>query len=103
MVAASDRLSARRGRGAALFFNGCPYAAKTPRTSGSLLFGVASIPAKGNHFVFFLAVSPSLWLLDYCIGEDRFHCAALISTIRVLFLEGNCLSGFILHVSRPCL
>ncbi|KAI8573049.1 hypothetical protein RHMOL_Rhmol01G0248600 [Rhododendron molle] len=36
------------------FFNGCLSAAKTPRASGSLLFGVASMPAKGNHFVFFL-------------------------------------------------
>ncbi|KAG5550192.1 hypothetical protein RHGRI_015222 [Rhododendron griersonianum] len=54
MVAAPDRLSARRGREAALIFNSCPSAARTPRASGSLLFGVASIPAKGNHFVFLL-------------------------------------------------
>ncbi|KAG5566216.1 hypothetical protein RHGRI_001976 [Rhododendron griersonianum] len=34
--------------------NGCPFVARTPRASGSLLFGVASSPAKENHFVFLL-------------------------------------------------
>ncbi|KAI8554413.1 hypothetical protein RHMOL_Rhmol05G0097000 [Rhododendron molle] len=37
---------------------------------------------------FFFAVSPALWLLDHCTGEDRFHSAALITTIRVCFLKG---------------
>ncbi|KAG5545158.1 hypothetical protein RHGRI_017585 [Rhododendron griersonianum] len=54
LVAASDRLSARRGRGAAFIFNDCPSAARTPRASRSLLFGVASTPVKENHFVFLL-------------------------------------------------
>ncbi|KAI8524158.1 hypothetical protein RHMOL_Rhmol13G0128200 [Rhododendron molle] len=54
MAATFDRLSARRGRRAALFFNSCPSAARASRASGSLLFGVASMPAKGNHFVFLL-------------------------------------------------
>ncbi|KAI8564356.1 hypothetical protein RHMOL_Rhmol03G0174600 [Rhododendron molle] len=47
-------MSARRGCRAALIFNGCPSAARTPRASGSLLFGVASMLAKENHLVFLL-------------------------------------------------
>ncbi|KAI8573590.1 hypothetical protein RHMOL_Rhmol01G0289100 [Rhododendron molle] len=54
MVATSDRLSACRGRRAVLIFNGCPSATRTPRANGSLLFGVASMLAKENHFVFLL-------------------------------------------------
>ncbi|KAG5516806.1 hypothetical protein RHGRI_037526 [Rhododendron griersonianum] len=34
--------------------NGCPSVARTPRASGSLLFGVASSPAKENLFEFLL-------------------------------------------------
>ncbi|KAG5536182.1 hypothetical protein RHGRI_023839 [Rhododendron griersonianum] len=34
--------------------NGCPSAGRIPHASGSLLFGVASSPAKGIHFVFLL-------------------------------------------------
>ncbi|KAF7140833.1 hypothetical protein RHSIM_Rhsim06G0059300 [Rhododendron simsii] len=56
-----------------------------------------------NSLSFCFAVSSAIRLLDYCFGEDGFHCAALFSSIRVLFLEGNCLSRCILHVSRPYL
>ncbi|KAI8554179.1 hypothetical protein RHMOL_Rhmol05G0078900 [Rhododendron molle] len=47
---ASDHWSARRGFGAALDCQRCPSVARTPRASGSLLFGVASSPAKENLF-----------------------------------------------------
>ncbi|KAG5561243.1 hypothetical protein RHGRI_004314 [Rhododendron griersonianum] len=70
--------------------------ARTPCASGSLLFGVASSPTKGNHFVFLLrGFAGALWLLDYCIGEDRFLCAALITRIRVWIPEGHyCLDAY---------
>ncbi|KAG5532433.1 hypothetical protein RHGRI_008265 [Rhododendron griersonianum] len=53
--------------------------------AGVCSVGVVSTPTKEFHFVFLLRGFAGVLAMDYCFGEDRFLCAALITSFRVCF------------------
>ncbi|KAI8568898.1 hypothetical protein RHMOL_Rhmol02G0236400 [Rhododendron molle] len=96
LVAASDSVVCPPWLRSCVGLSTVPFCGQNSACQREFAFWSGVLTDEGNSLcVFCFVVSPAIWRLDYYIGEDRFLCAAVFTSIRVLISKGIvCLDAY---------